>query len=143
MLVLLWRFMHLHIWWPYKKTDLGEQKTAHPYMVYLTHTTHIKQDIFLKGKHYIFSHYFFFYMSLFLYFSFPGLAFMAGSGGTAPIKNGPKHEKTPQLPPLQTKIFWAPPFGTFFCIFPGFSRGACHGFPPPSILHSHRLHRLN
>ena len=42
---------------------------------------------------------------------------MAGSGGTAPIKNGPKHEKTPQLPPLQTKIFWAPPFGTFFFAF--------------------------
>ena len=62
---------------------------------------------------------------------------MAGRGRTTPTKNGAnttclsslaKHEKTPQLPPLQTKIFRVSRFAIFFFIFPGpplLEGGAC------------------
>ena len=71
---------------------------------------------------------------------------MAGRGGTAPTKNSlntppapppppppAKHEKNPQLLPLQTKIFQVPPFAIFiflhFFSVPlvgGGAGGPCH-----------------
>ena len=38
---------------------------------------------------------------------------------TPPCPLSAKHEKIPQLPPYQTKMFWTPHFCNFFCIFPG------------------------
>ena len=64
---------------------------------------------------------------------------MAGRGGTTPTKNSlntpvpppAKHEKTPQLLPLQTKIFQVPPFAIFLHFFSvplvgGGAGGPCH-----------------
>ena len=69
---------------------------------------------------------------------------MAGRGRTTPNKNGAntpclsppaKHEKTPQLPPLQTKIFRVSRFAIFFAFFqvPPCWRGVPAVYNPASI----------
>ena len=55
--------------------DLGYQKISHPGWFYLSHTTHVKQNIVFKGKHYIFSCLFFLCIMLAL-FALPILDFL-------------------------------------------------------------------
>ena len=69
-----------------------------------------------------------------------GIKGMVGRGGAAPTKKWSqhlpvppvppvKHEKNPQLPLYQAKMFRVPPFAIFFCSFlspPLLDEGACH-----------------
>ena len=54
----------------HKQTNFRPQNIAHADRCYQPHTTRTKQHSVLKGKHILSNSFFFFYWSIFLYFSF-------------------------------------------------------------------------